>query len=548
MSSRPPETPGRDRSTDRRPRLLASARGPAQLLAAAVLAAPLALAWGVGRAEAQDYLGPHQARFASNYSGEIAVDLGPLGNAYLPSPRAPLGLRVEVGGVGGAAAGDSLLSTSTLTAYTSLYADPGEAIGGVAERLADDAVAEALRAELVLVLLASGWLLRRRFLAPTVSSHLSPVMAAAVYLTVVGLVGGSLLAPRPDRTEHRIPVALAAGTSYAGLTVDSVVLAGVLDRGVQGLRVLTRREQRAMTAYVQAAGASLDAQLSVLPRPRSGETMLLGFSDLHCNQAMTQLLTQLARLTRPAAVLSSGDDTVNGTAAERGCVRREAAIAPGLPFAVATGNHDSEVTEAQFRSFGATVLDGSPVELAGLTVLGDDDPERNAPFSVERTTERPELEEQLGQRLTEVARRSPVDVVLVHQPTAANVLTVAPDPPARLVLWGHVHAQSGPFVIPHADGSWTVGMQQGTAGGVRQPTVTSFSTPFSPPRVRADAYCYFRDNATGLITGVQAVHFTPDATVVIDRRAATGELAGLPAETRDRLADEAPDQAEEQPR
>ena len=84
-----------------------------------------------------------------------------------------------------------------------------------------------------------------------------------------------------------------------------------------------------------------------------------------------------------------------------------------------------------------------------------------------------------------------------------------PNPPARLVLWGHFHSQSGPTVIMHDDGSWTVGMQEGTAGGVRQPTITSFSTPFSPPLISADVYFYFRDNATGLITGVQPVHFEP---------------------------------------
>ena len=60
----------------------------------------------------------------------------------------------------------------------------------------------------------------------------------------------------------------------------------------------------------------------------------MGFSDLHCNQATTELITRLVRATEPALVLSSGDDTVNGTVAERGCIRREAAIAGDLPFLV----------------------------------------------------------------------------------------------------------------------------------------------------------------------------------------------------------------------
>jgi hypothetical protein len=103
-----------------------------------------------------------------------------------------------------------------------------------------------------------------------------------------------------------------------------------------------------------------------------------------------------------------------------------------------------------------------------------------------------------------------------------------------------MHAAVGPTVVPHADGSWTVGMQEGTAGGVKQPTLASFSTPFSPPLVRADSYVYFPDDATGLVTGVQAVHLEPDGEVVVDARTDTGNVAALPPETRRRLAGETP--------
>ena len=51
----------------------------------------------------------------------------------------------------------------------------------------------------------------------------------------------------------------------------------------------------------------------------------------------------------------------------------------------------------------------------------------------------------------------------------------------------------------------------------------------------SDVYFYFRDKATGLITGVQPVHFRPDAKVVIDDRIATGNLEKLPVQTRIRL-------------
>jgi hypothetical protein len=292
-----------------------------------------------------------------------------------------------------------------------------------------------------------------------------------------------------------------------------------------------------MQAYVNAATDSLSKQLDLLPQPTATETMLFGYSDLHCNQAMTTLFERLVAVTDPAVVLSSGDDTVHGTAAERGCISREIGIAGGRPLLVSPGNHDSEVTAQQMRAAGMTVLDGRPVRVpeAGITVLGDTDPEHNIPFSVDRTMTRPETETEFGERMVQVAKSSPVDVIIVHQPTAASPIIGTPDPPARLVLWGHMHAQSGPMVIKHGDGTWTVGMQQGTAGGVKQPTITSFSTPFSLPLVRADGYFYFRDNATALITAVQPVHFDTDGTVEIADRIPTGRISELPPETLGRL-------------
>jgi predicted phosphodiesterase len=502
---------------------------------AALAAAPLAAVWAISHARVDDYLGPHRVSFASNFNGEVELDLGPIGNAYLASPARPIGLTITVGGVGTAAESvSSLFSEQTLTAYTSLYTEPGEAISGIVERLAQDVVRKGLEAEAVLLLGVAMWRLRRYLVPPWILSQATPLRAAAVYLTVVALVVGSILVPQKPE-DPRYPVAIADGSRFAPLTVDSVLLADVLDRGIKGIRLLSSRQQQAVKTYTDTADLSLSNQLDSLPRPSSDESMILGFSDLHCNQAMTELIARLVRVAGPSLILSSGDDTVNGTAAERGCIRREARISNGVPFLVATGNHDSDVTEAQMRGSGMTVLDGQVVESAGLAVLGDDDPEHNVPFSVERTKDRPESEEDMAARLVAVADNKRSDVLLIHQPAAAGVIMDTPNLPVRLVLWGHYHAESGPKVIMHDDGSWTVGMQEGTAGGVRQPTFSSFSTPFSPPLIRADVYFYFRDNATGLITAVQPVHFRPDGKVVIDDRIPTGDLSRLPADTREKL-------------
>jgi predicted phosphodiesterase len=518
-------------------RALLAGLGRALLLTllAALAAVPLAAVWGISHARVDDYLGPHRVSFASNFRGEVELNLGPIGNAYFASPVRPIGLSLTVGGVGSASENpDSLFSEQTLLAYTSLYTEPGEALSGIVEGLVQDAVRQGLKAEAVLLLGVAIWRLRRQLVAPWIVTTLTRRRAAAAYVVVVALVVGSILVP-PKPTELRYPVSIAEGTRFSSLTVDSLLLADMLDRGIKGIRLLSARQQRAVKTYLDSAAGSLSTQLDDLPKPGPDETMLLGFSDLHCNQAMAELISRLAHATQPSIVLSSGDDTVNGTATERGCIRREAAIPDGVPFVVATGNHDSDVTEAQMRSVGMTVLDGQVIEAAGVNVLGDDDPEHNIPFSVDRVKDRPESEEEMAQRLVDIARNKHTDVLLVHQPAAARVIMDAPNLPVPLVLWGHYHAQSGPTVIMHDDGSWTVGMQEGTAGGVHEPMITSFSTPFSPPLISADVYFYFRDNSTGLITGVQPVRFRPDAEVVIEDRIATGDLTKLPLETRIKL-------------
>lgn len=208
-------------------------------LLATLAAAPLAAVWGISHAQVEDYLGPHRVNFASNFGGEVKVDLGPIGNAYLASPTRPMGLTITVGGVGTASANlGSLFSEQTLAAYTSLYTEPKEAISGIVERLAHDAVWEGLKAEAVLLLGVAIWRLRRQVLPPWIVSRVTTRRALAIYVTVVAAVVGSILVPQKPQ-DPRYPVSIADGGRFSSLTVDSLLLADVLDRGVEGVKLLS---------------------------------------------------------------------------------------------------------------------------------------------------------------------------------------------------------------------------------------------------------------------------------------------------------------------
>ena len=517
-------------------------RGALALLISAVLAAPLAIAWGIGQADITDYLGANRTRIAVDYTGETQIDLGPLGNAYLPLSYGPIGLTITVGGIVTPSGGGTLLSSQTLQSYLNLYNDPSQAVQGIADELIADAVGHAVVAEVVLVLIMLGWTQRRWFLSSRLvrmsrARHgvLAYLMSLIITLTVV-------IAPPATDAKPRYPVTIAEGTRFAGMTVDSQLLADLLDRGVRGLQTLADRQNAAVETYVKETTKHLRGQRKHFPDPAPNEELIFGISDLHCNLAMTRIWKELVAQTHPVAMISSGDDTLNGTATEKTCVTGERAIAPDIPFVDIGGNHDSATTEQQMKAAGATVLDGKVTEVNGIRYLGDDDPEYNPPFSTTRVQERSETEQQLGERMAKTAAGRNVDILMLHQPDAAKVVAEKPNPPAKLIIWGHMHVQEGPQVVLHDDGSWSVVLQLGTAGGVAAPTITSFSTPFSPPRKSADAYFFYRDKATGLITAVQPVHCMPDSSVIIDDKIPTGDLATLPPETRGRLggADEPP--------
>ena len=69
---------------------------------------------------------------------------------------------------------------------------------------------------------------------------------------------GSVLAPStPAGT--RIPVTIAAGSRFASVTVDSRVLADLLDRGIRGVTLLSGRQQAAVQTYIDTAVDDLSA-------------------------------------------------------------------------------------------------------------------------------------------------------------------------------------------------------------------------------------------------------------------------------------------------
>lgn len=181
---------------------------------------------------------------------------------------------------------------------------------------------------------------------------------------------------------------------------------------------------------------------------------LLVVSDLHCNVGMARAITAVAELSGAQVILDAGDTTMNGTSVERFCVSAFADAAPrDVPYVISTGNHDSAETGAQARAAGMTVLDGEVVEVAGVRILGDADPNETRPGQATRATGE-ETPQEAGVRLAEVACAADVDLLLIHTPYVGS--TTLDRGCAPVQVSGHLHRRVGP--VQHG-----LGMRYGSA-------------------------------------------------------------------------------------
>ena len=250
-------------------------------------------------------------------------------------------------------------------------------------------------------------------------------------------------------------------------------------------------EGAAAAATTVASSAQASPSTTATPttgaRPVSGrgrKTAVLT-TDLHCNLDVIAFSGVLDQLSDADIHMDDGDLTMTGSDPERVCVDALTQAVPSSTAKVATvGNHDSDATAARLRSQGWTVTNGSVQKVAGITVLGDDDADRTTAAGTKPRSG--ETTEQVAARLAKVScGRTPVDVVLIHQPATFDPLMN--EGCAPLLLAGHVHAERGmTTAISPQTGRPVSGIISGAGKGGTSPvagispgqeTVTTASTP-----------------------------------------------------------------------
>ena len=185
-------------------------------------------------------------------------------------------------------------------------------------------------------------------------------------------------------------------------------------------------------AVVKPNGATPQKENSPI---RKREIIILAISDIHNNVAAMKNAGELARKYSVDVIVDAGDLTDFGSRSETDIID-EAGRLP-VPHVFIAGNHDSTFTIESLRRFKNTVLpDEQTANVAGLSVLGQDDPASRAepPHSVDTTTAQLE---QSYRRLSKIIKSLPKhpDVLIVHNPKIGERFAGK----AAIIVTGHGH-------------------------------------------------------------------------------------------------------------
>lgn len=537
---------------------------------AAVVAVPVAGQRALAGVSFEDRLGSLPVEVSLTHNGVSTLDTGILGRLYWDrTGTAGFGARVRVTGppeADGSLA--SYVSPTFVQANAQFVNDPGEVARAYGGQLQRDLWSHFLWIELWAGLVGGALLtavFRARSPIPTAVRTRTGRVGLAVALVGLGVTASAATAYQAFLTWDG---STEIGASYPmpGISQLSFSNAQALEiaRQVQPfIEKNTVRIEERSALYAEAVAASARAELPLRAeglRPREGEVIVLAEADPQGSLVGTRVRRELYPLLHRylgedafALRTISGDVTSNGTVAEVGFVRGEAAASPGIPVVAVKGDHDTDTTVEQLADQGVVVPDLETSEVSGLRVAAANDPAFKALFGGLVINESGTTETALGQALRdEVDDADPV-IVLLHQPRSAlgylgidtlDDLRVGegretvpwddeiPDLPPGSVNIGHLHDADGPWVVWNTDGdevTWTVVSQLGTSGGVEEtPTFNRFSTPFSVPLKSVSVQLQYVNTDSGLQTGYAPLDIATDGKVTVGDRVDLGLPGGQP--------------------
>jgi predicted MPP superfamily phosphohydrolase len=363
-------------------------------------------------------------------TGDSVIEVPPLGSLSLDSHDGPLQLHAEV----------VRLNAQDTRA---IFNDPATL------RTLPDQVTEDVRAGI-------RDLLMRSLLAAAVGAFVlglvfwrrvrRALLAAAVAVVIVAASAGAAAATWNPRAVNE--------PRYSGLIASAPGLVGSAEQIVGRFDVYRDQLAKIVTnvSKLYDVGSSLPAFA-----PDDSTLRVLHVSDIHLNPAAWDVIRSIVQQFHVDLIIDTGDISDHGSALETAFVNGISTV--GVPYVYIGGNHDSGIIDAAVaHQANAIVLQGQPVDVKGLRIIGDRDP-RFTPDKSTRDQGNPEsivVDQGLVLAATARAATPPPKIALVHDPTAAPPL----DGVVPLVLAGHVHKRST-YRLP---GSTRVFVQGSTGG------------------------------------------------------------------------------------
>jgi predicted MPP superfamily phosphohydrolase len=388
------------------------------------------------------------------WGGETVVEVDPVGTLVVDTHNAPVRVKVDV-------------RTVDISGVQTIVASPAE-IAALDERLVADLrdvlTKAAIRAGFVAVvgaMIVAGLLLR--------SVRRGLIAGAVAFVAVAGTYGLAAVTFDPDAARE---------PRFTGLLSSAPQLVGSAEAIASNFDAYADQLARIVTNVSQL----YDTTIALPTFAPDGDTIrLLHVSDLHLNPGAWAVIRAVAEQYDVDAIIDTGDIADHGTAPESAYVRPVADL--GRPYIFVKGNHDSVLTAAAVAEApNAVVLDGSPVEVAGLRFLGAPDPR----FTPDQST-RGTADEDIRRASVELADEAqslfrPADIVVFHDPTHAELF----DGAAPLVLAGHAHERQTVVLD-----SGTRIMVQGSTGGAglralegEEPTPVTLSVLYLDPETK----------------------------------------------------------------
>lgn len=251
----------------------------------------------------------------------------------------------------------------------------------------------------------------------------------------------------------------------------------------------------------------VDMVADQLRDPSDDETVAMVVTDRHDNIGMDPVAGAVGRAAKASVLIDLGDDTSSGGSWEAFSFNSLGRQFKDLEKVGIAGNHDNGAFATKaLKDKGFTVLSGDPVDVAGISFLGDSDP-RSSGLTAGYSGRAFETIEEQDERLTDVAcKDGGVSTLVVHSPSTGT--QAAESGCVDLILSGHLHRQVGPDQVLSAEGRTTTTYANASTGGA----VYAFALG---SKLRRPAQVTLVTYADGRPAGLQPVDFDPSGSVTV---------------------------------